>query len=224
MTVEDVAVPPLDRRFALPPAYAEVHTDKDSRYSGAPLATMIGTIGPILPRLAQVFRTGEGIPWQDYGPDLVQPVGQGGYHLAVVIEAVHDLPRPLDILRTARQMLAPGGVAIVADEKVGETITAPAEGLDPLCYAASVLSCLPLALAEQPSAATCTVIRRTPCAARPLEERRSAGWTYLSRPVLKSETLATVHQESATSRPAPQMLRRPSAAARPAVPPVTVRR
>jgi hypothetical protein len=28
-----------------------------------------------------------------------------------------------------------------------------------MCYAASVLSCLPLALAEQPSAATGTVIR-----------------------------------------------------------------
>ncbi len=76
-----------------------------------------------------------------------------------MIETIHDLSRPVAFLDSVRRMLAPGGVALVADEKVGETFTAPADELERLFYAASVLCCLPCGLAEQPSAATGTVIR-----------------------------------------------------------------
>lgn len=253
LEVDDATAGPSQRRYRLPEGHAEVLIDRDSPYSLTPLAKVVGGLGPVLPRLLAAFRSGEGVPWSQYGSDVIegqgdfnrpwlkaslgteylpavpdvherlssgparvadvacgvgwagiaiaqaypqvtvdgydedahsvelarkhvadagltgrvtttrrdltQPPGEGGYDLAVVIEAVHDLPRPVEFLDTVRRMLAPGGVAIVADEKAGETFTAPADELERFFYAASVLVCLPSGLAEQPSAATGTVIR-----------------------------------------------------------------
>jgi hypothetical protein len=47
----------------------------------------------------------------------------------------------------------------VADEKVGETFTAPGDPVEAFMYGASLLICLPAGMSEQPSAATGTVIR-----------------------------------------------------------------
>lgn len=81
------------------------------------------------------------------------------YDVAIVVEAVHDLARPVEFLAAVRRMLVPSGVAIVADERAAETFTAPADELERFLYAVSVLSCLPASLAEQPSAATGAVMR-----------------------------------------------------------------
>jgi hypothetical protein len=48
---------------------------------------------------------------------------------------------------------------IVADEKVGEHFHAPADDLERLMYGWSIVHCLPVSMAEQPSAAIGTVIR-----------------------------------------------------------------
>ena len=55
-------------------------------------------------------------------------------------------------------MLAPGGCAIVADEKVADVFT-PGDEIERLFYGFSVLLCLPTGMSEQPSAATGTVMR-----------------------------------------------------------------
>ena len=91
--------------------------------------------------------------------DAADPVNQGRYDLVVVIEAIHDLSRPVEVLSSVRAMLAPGGIAIIADEKVAETFTAPADETERFMYAASILCCLPAGLADTPSAATGTVMR-----------------------------------------------------------------
>lgn len=91
--------------------------------------------------------------------DAGDPTNEGRYDLAVVIEAIHDLSQPVEVLRAMRAMLAPGGVAIIADERVGEVFTAPADEVDRFMYAVSILCCLPAGLAEQPSAGTGTVMR-----------------------------------------------------------------
>lgn len=255
LEVNDPTAAPAQRRFRISESTAEVLIDRDSPYSLAPLARLVGGLGSALPRLVGAFRTGDGIPWSEYGPDVIEaqgdfnrpwlraslgteylpavpdvhaklsagparvadvacgtgwaaiaiaqaypqvsvdaydedeytvelarkhvaeaglagrvnvtqhdmtrPVGEGSYDLAVVIEAVHDLPRPVEFLHAVRQLVAPGGVAIVADEKAGETFAAPADEMERFFYAASVLCCLPAGLAEQPSAATGTVIRPT---------------------------------------------------------------
>jgi len=91
--------------------------------------------------------------------DAADPANKGRYDLVVVIEAIHDLSRPVDVLRAVREMLTVAGVAIIADEKVAEVFTAPADETERFMYAASILCCLPAGLSEQPSAATGTVMR-----------------------------------------------------------------
>lgn len=92
--------------------------------------------------------------------DLTKQADDGRYHLVICIEAVHDLPRPAEFLAGIRRLLAPGGVAVVADPRANGFV-APSHEVDRLLYAASVLCCLPVGLAEQPSAGTGTMIEAT---------------------------------------------------------------
>jgi hypothetical protein len=69
------------------------------------------------------------------------------------------MSRPVEVLRTVREVLAPDGTVLVADEKVAESFTAPGDEIERLMYGWSVLHCLPVGMAEQPSAATGTVMR-----------------------------------------------------------------
>jgi hypothetical protein len=84
---------------------------------------------------------------------------EGPYDLAIVIESIHDLARPVEVLEGIRQSLAPDGALLVADENVSESFTAPGNEVDRLMYGFSFLVCLPSGLSEQPSAATGTVMR-----------------------------------------------------------------
>ena len=49
--------------------------------------------------------------------DAADPSLVGQYDLAVIVEALHDMPRPVDVLASVRRLLAPGGTLIVADER-----------------------------------------------------------------------------------------------------------
>src|SRR5262245_33946435 len=69
------------------------------------------------------------------------------------------MSRPRAALAVLRETLAPGGSVLVADEKVGDHFHAPADDVERLMYGWSIVHCLPVALAEQPSAAIGTVIR-----------------------------------------------------------------
>lgn len=91
--------------------------------------------------------------------DAADPKLAGGYDLVTVFEAVHDLSRPVEVLRAVRGLLAEGGVAIIADERVAEKFIAPGDEVERLMYGWSVLHCLPVGMAESPSAATGTVMR-----------------------------------------------------------------
>ena len=82
------------------------------------------------------------------------------YDLAVIVEALHDMSRPVDVLAAVRGMLAPGGAVIVADERVADAFHAPADPNEQLFYGYSVLDCLPTGMVSQPSAETGTVMRR----------------------------------------------------------------
>ena len=83
----------------------------------------------------------------------------GRYDLVTIFEALHDMSQPVEVLRRARGLLVEGGSVIVVDERVAETFTAPGDTIERLMYGFSVLSCLPAGLADQPSAATGTVMR-----------------------------------------------------------------
>jgi len=83
----------------------------------------------------------------------------GPFDAILLLEALHDLSRPTEVLVACRSALAPGGSLIVADEAVADDFTAPGDDLERMMYGWSISHCLPAAMAEQPSAAIGTVIR-----------------------------------------------------------------
>jgi len=87
------------------------------------------------------------------------PTLDGRYDLVCFFECLHDMARPVEALATARRVLAPGGSVIVMDERVAETFTAPGDDVDRFMYGWSIVQCLPGGMADQPSAATGTVMR-----------------------------------------------------------------
>lgn len=93
--------------------------------------------------------------------DAADPAASGRYDLAVIVEAVHDLSRPVDVLAAMRQMLAPGGIALVADEKSADAFTAPGDDIERLLYGFSIFTCLPSAMNDPRTAATGAVIRES---------------------------------------------------------------
>ena len=82
-----------------------------------------------------------------------------GYDLATMFEMLHDLARPVDVLRAAREALSPDGVVLVADEPCADAFVGPADDEERRYYGYSLLHCLPASMAEPGSAATGTVIR-----------------------------------------------------------------
>jgi 2-polyprenyl-3-methyl-5-hydroxy-6-metoxy-1,4-benzoquinol methylase len=93
--------------------------------------------------------------------DAADPKLDGQYDLAVIVEALHDMSHPVEVLTTVRRLLGPGGTLIVADERVADAFHAPANETERLFYGYSVLDCLPAGMLDQPSAETGTVMRRS---------------------------------------------------------------
>jgi 2-polyprenyl-3-methyl-5-hydroxy-6-metoxy-1,4-benzoquinol methylase len=252
--VDDATAPQDRRRYSLPAAYAEPLLDADSPYSIAPLGRSIVACAKVLPQLLEAYRTGGGVDWADYGPDMIEsqgdfnrpwlrgsfgseilpaipaihdrltadpparvadvacgvgwtaiaiataypkvrvdgfdldpssielaranaeqagvadrvtferrdaadPAAAGQYELVVVVEAIHDLNRPVEVLTAIRNMLRPGGTALIADEKTEDAFSAPAGELERIYYGFSLFTCLPAAMTERPTAGTGTVMR-----------------------------------------------------------------
>ena len=83
----------------------------------------------------------------------------GQYDLVTIFEGLHDMSRPVEVLRAARGMLSPSGSVLIADELVAEEFTVPAPDLERYLYGWSVLSCLPSAMGDPGTAATGAVMR-----------------------------------------------------------------
>ena len=254
LDVDDSAAPADRRRYRLPEAYSAALLDIDSPVSIAPLARSVVACAKVLPALLEGYRTGGGVDWADYGPDMIEsqgdfnrpwlrgsfgseilpaipaiherltadpparvadvacgvgwagiaiataypgvrvdgfdldpssielaranaelagvsdrvtfalrdaadPAAVGQYDLVVVIEAIHDLNRPVEVLSAIRGMLRPGGSALIADERTEDVFTAPGSESERMYYGFSLFTCLPAAMTERPTAATGTVMR-----------------------------------------------------------------
>jgi 2-polyprenyl-3-methyl-5-hydroxy-6-metoxy-1,4-benzoquinol methylase len=252
LDVDDEAAPSEERRYGLPDDFTAPLLDPDSAASMAPLVRAVVACSAALPQLVEAYRSGRGVEWADYGPDMIEGQGDfnrpwlrdsfastilpaipalharltaggrvadvacgvgwaaiaiavgypgvtvdgfdldpasielaranaemagvadrvhfqvrdagdaaavGQYDVAVVIEAIHDLARPVEALSAIRRMLRPGGIALVADEKTQDRFTAPASEIERLYYGFSILTCLPAAMNDRPTAATGTVLR-----------------------------------------------------------------
>ena len=254
LVVDDESAGAKQRRYALPPGYGESLVDADSPSYIAPLARQaLGMLRP-LPQLVDAFRTGQGVPYADYGEDTREGIAElnramfineladwfpviadvdarlgsppgacvadlgcgtgwssiaiaqayphafvdgidtdaasidtarvnaaaeglddrvrffvrdaseegldGVYDVVTIFEALHDMARPVEALENARRLLAEGGTAIVADERVAEDFVAPGDDLERLMYGFSVVHCLAVGRADhEHSAAIGTVMR-----------------------------------------------------------------
>ena len=83
----------------------------------------------------------------------------GRYDLVTILEALHDMSRPVDALRVARAMLSDTGCVLVADEKVDDEFSAPASAEEQYHYGWSVVACLPAVMDDPETAATGAVLR-----------------------------------------------------------------
>jgi 2-polyprenyl-3-methyl-5-hydroxy-6-metoxy-1,4-benzoquinol methylase len=91
--------------------------------------------------------------------DAARLASSGLYDLVTIFEALHDMVYPVDVLRSARAMLGSGGSVVIADERVSETLTAPASDRERYVYALSVLTCMPPAMGHPGSPITGAVIK-----------------------------------------------------------------
>jgi predicted O-methyltransferase YrrM len=85
--------------------------------------------------------------------------GAGSYALVTILEALHDMSRPVEALSAARRALAEDGTLLVADGLVAEEFTVPASPRERTEYGWSVVSCLPGAMGDPQTAATGAVMR-----------------------------------------------------------------
>ena len=250
ITVDDPELAWDDRRYSLTKDQQAVFAIPDDVSHVSPLADMIVGIGQVLSNVGDAFRTGKGVPYQDYGPhfrngmaganrpaftheltstwlealpDVTARLSHGGsiadlgcgagwstialarafpdasivgidadpasitdaranaakagidvqfeladaatlteggpYDLVLILEALHDMAAPTEVLRQAHRSLRDGGAVLVADEKVAERFIAPGDEMERFVYGFSVVHCLPATLAEEGSAAIGTAIR-----------------------------------------------------------------
>jgi 2-polyprenyl-3-methyl-5-hydroxy-6-metoxy-1,4-benzoquinol methylase len=83
----------------------------------------------------------------------------GQYDLVTAFECIHDMSDPVAALRAMRALAGERGTVIVMDEKVGESFAARNDDTEWFMYGFSVLHCLPVCMADQPSVETGTVMR-----------------------------------------------------------------
>jgi 2-polyprenyl-3-methyl-5-hydroxy-6-metoxy-1,4-benzoquinol methylase len=100
-----------------------------------------------------------GVRVQYFAADAAEVGAYGPFDAVVVLEALHDMARPVEALRAARKGLAEGGSVLVVDERVQAEFTAPGDLVERMMYGWSISHCLPTQLAEEPSAAIGTVLR-----------------------------------------------------------------
>lgn len=83
----------------------------------------------------------------------------GPFDAAFAFECIHDMPRPVDVLKAMRLAVHEDGPVIVMDEAVGDRLVAPGGDVERLMYGYSLFCCLPDGLSHQPSVGTGTVMR-----------------------------------------------------------------
>ena len=122
-----------------------------------PLATVDGfDLDPVSVELARrsAERAGVADRVHFYCQDVATVTSNEPYDLVMAFTCIHDMSQPVAILQVMRQMAGAHGAVFVQDPMV-EPFSGVAGSMDErLVYSASVLHCLPVSMASQPSAAT----------------------------------------------------------------------
>jgi hypothetical protein len=91
--------------------------------------------------------------------DAADPDLAGAYDLACAFECIHDMADPVGALGAMRRLVGEGGTVLIADERVADQFGAVGDDIERMMYGFSVLHCLPVGMADAPSAGTGTVMR-----------------------------------------------------------------
>jgi len=94
--------------------------------------------------------------------DAGDPGLEGKYALVTALECVHDMSDPVGVLRKMRALTEEGGAVLIMDERVHDHFSlpgTPGTEVEWLMYGCSILHCLPVGMADQPSVGTGTVMR-----------------------------------------------------------------
>lgn len=97
LAVDDPGEPAPDRIYSLPGSYRDLFVDPNNALAVAPAAQIfVGAVGPISAVL-EAFRSGGGVPYEDYGPDLAS--GQAAFNRPMFMNqlAQEYLPAMTDI-------------------------------------------------------------------------------------------------------------------------------
>jgi 2-polyprenyl-3-methyl-5-hydroxy-6-metoxy-1,4-benzoquinol methylase len=91
--------------------------------------------------------------------DAADPKLAGQYDLVVAFECIHDMADPVSALKAMKHLAGSTGTVLVVDERVGESFSTSGNDVDWMMYGWSILHCLPVGMADKPSAETGTVMR-----------------------------------------------------------------
>ena len=72
LEVDDAGAAPDDRRYTLPDGHAAVLLDPESPWLVGPVARFLVGSASTMPAILEAYRTGGGVDWADYGPDVVE--------------------------------------------------------------------------------------------------------------------------------------------------------
>jgi SAM-dependent methyltransferase len=91
--------------------------------------------------------------------DAADGDGDGGYDLVCLFDALHEMPRPVEVLRACRALRADDGAVLILEAAVAPQFIAPGDEIERFQYCTSLLHCLPAALSGPGAAGTGTVLR-----------------------------------------------------------------
>ncbi|HET6791730.1 MAG TPA: methyltransferase domain-containing protein [Actinomycetota bacterium] len=86
-------------------------------------------------------------------------ISDGPVAFATAFECIHDMARPVEVLRAVRTALDDEGTMLVVDERTKKTFSGEPDELEAYFYGWSLFDCLPSGMFEQPSAGTGTAMR-----------------------------------------------------------------
>lgn len=92
------------------------------------------------------------------GEELSEP---GAFDAAFVFEALHDMPRPVEVLDAIRRAVRDDGAVVIMDEAVAPEFSPDGDEVERLMYGYSILICLPDSLSAPGSVGTGTVMRQS---------------------------------------------------------------
>ena len=72
LEVDDVTAEPDARRYSLPDGHAAVLIDPDSPWLVGPISRFLVGFASTMPAVLDAYRTGAGVDWAVYGPDVVE--------------------------------------------------------------------------------------------------------------------------------------------------------